>query len=206
MDQEGKDEEIEALHDRISGCTVCKKHVPGYAKPPVLDRGDVGQIMVVGQGPGKAELAGTKAFAGQSGKTLAEWLVQSGADPTDPRRGIYFTSVIKCFCPLPKHYSEMAANCIGFLHQQISTIAPDLIITLGKEAFLHLRAVSGSYDESLCVLHSSSDFALITPWGFHTHLLHWPHPSGLNRWLNEDSNREKLRKSFDDVRVFLERN
>src|SRR6185437_7319048 len=87
---------LNALHDEIIGCRVCEAKVIGFKKPPPLNRGDVGRVMVVGQGPGSAELRGTRAFAGQSGRTLDSWLVACGAPRNEPRSGIYFTSVIKC--------------------------------------------------------------------------------------------------------------
>jgi uracil-DNA glycosylase family 4 len=199
-----KQKEIRLVHERIDNCTICRAFVHGYAKPTSLDRGEAGRIMIVGQGPGKAELKGTKAFAGQSGKTLTKWLIACGAPTFDPRKGIYFTSIIKCFSPDRTFYGYMAGNCLTFLYQQIAIVRPDLIITLGRDSFLHLNMINHTYENSLCFLYDTREVALITPWGFHVNLMHWPHPSGMNRWHNQQLNREKLDQSFTHVKPFIE--
>lgn len=159
--------------------------------------------MIIGQGPGNAELAGVRAFAGQSGRTLEGWLVSCGANPKSPRDGIYFTSVIKCVCPSDKYFAQMAGNCRQFLRRQIMELAPELVITLGKKAYEELRVDDGTYEEGLCAPHHTSQLVLITPFGLHFNLLHWPHPSGLNRWHNESANASRLKASFDFVRQFI---
>lgn len=126
---------LSVLHGEIARCRVCEPTVDGFQKPPHLDRGGVGRVMVIGQGPGSAELSGTRAFAGQSGRTLEQWLVACGADPASPRAGIYFTSVIKCVCPSERFFSSMARNCRAFLQRQIVELGPDLIITLGRKSY-----------------------------------------------------------------------
>jgi uracil-DNA glycosylase family 4 len=191
------------IHAEVSACRVCEENVPGFQKPAALDRGNAGRIMIIGQGPGQAEVEGLRAFAGQSGRTLERWLVQCGANPDVPRAGIYFTSVIKCVCPRDKFFPMMARNCQQFLRSQIAEVRPDLIITLGKRAYDALQVSDTTYDEALCEPQHTADFVLVTPFGFHFHLLHWPHPSGLNRWLNDDNNARRLTASFDFVRPFL---
>lgn len=158
--------------------------------------------MIVGQGPGGAELKGTRAFAGQSGRTLDAWLVACGASKAAPRTGIYFTSVIKCV-GAGRDFEFMAARCIGFLHRQILTVRPELVITLGRKSFEALSASSDHYETALCKLVDTAQTLLVTPFGFHYSLLHWPHPSGLNRWLNSADNKERLRKSFEYVSRFI---
>jgi len=104
---------LEVLHEQISLCRVCESQVDNFQKPSKLDRGEAGQIIIVGQGPGSAELKGTRAFAGQAGRRLDSWLLECGASPEDPRGGIYFTSVIKCVGS-DQQFSLMAANCAVF--------------------------------------------------------------------------------------------
>lgn len=159
--------------------------------------------MIIGQGPGNAELAGVRAFAGQSGHTLEGWLVSCGASSESPRDGIYFTSVIKCVCPRDKYFAHMAGNCRQFLRKQIMELAPELVITLGKKAYQELQVGEGTYETALCVPHHTSQFVLITPFGLHFNMLHWPHPSGLNRWHNDSANAIRLKASFDFVRQFI---
>jgi uracil-DNA glycosylase family 4 len=190
------------IHADVDACYVCEERVDEFQKPAALDRGTAGRIMIVGQGPGRAELQGLRAFAGQSGRTLERWLVECGANPAAPRAGIYFTSVIKCVSH-DKFFPMMAKNCRQFLQRQIAEVRPELLITLGKRACEALQVSDQLYDRALCEPQHTSDFVLVTPFGFHFNLLHWPHPSGLNRWLNDDENLRRLTASFDFVRPFL---
>ena len=199
----GRLDQLLRIHAEVTACRVCEEHIDEFQKPVALDRGTPGKIMIVGQGPGQAEIEGQRAFAGQSGRTLERWLVECGANPAAPRVGIYFTSVIKCPCPREKFFPMMARNCRQFLQRQVMEARPEILITLGKRAYEALQVSDKEYDEVLCEPQHTSDFVLVTPFGFHFSLLHWPHPSGRNRWLNDDENRRKLTASFDSVRPFL---
>jgi uracil-DNA glycosylase family 4 len=159
--------------------------------------------MIVGQGPGANEIEQLRAFAGPSGKRLDEWLVQCGASQDMPRAAVYMTSVIKCVPPDETHFPTMIQNCHHFLYEQISIVKPELIVTLGAVAYKELSFTSFSYDQALCKIYRSQDFLLFTPVGFHYNLLAWPHPSGLNRWHNEDQNEALLMASFELLRPYL---
>lgn len=193
---------LNALHEEISRCRICEATATDFKKPSHLNRGEPGRVMIVGQGPGGAELKGTRAFAGQSGRTLDAWLVACGASPVAPRTGIYFTSVIKCVGG-GGDFEVMAANCIGFLHRQILAVRPALVITLGRRSFEMLGISSEDYEAALCKLVDTTQTLLVTPFDFHYSLLHWPHPSGRNRWLNLAENKARLRQSFEYVGRFL---
>jgi uracil-DNA glycosylase family 4 len=195
---------LESVHARIDVCRVCEGKVSGFLKPSTLHRGDPGKVMIIGQGPGKTELQSGNAFSGQSGKTLNQWLIACGADPRQPRRGIYLTSIIKCCTDGGgKAVSLMADNCFSFLAEQIAAIQPAVLITLGKIAYENLRFFSLSYDSALCSPKHSRDYLLISTFGFDFWQLTWPHPSGLNRWLNVPENKRRLQNSFDFVREVL---
>lgn len=204
-DRAGNDEKFRSLallHREIGLCRVCETQITDFQKPPHLDRGEPGHIIVIGQGPGHAELNATRAFAGQAGRTLDKWLVACGAAADNPRGGIYFTSVIKCVGS-DVQFGLMAANCASFLQRQILEIRPALVITLGKRSFDALTITSEDYNLALCKPFNTADTLLVTAFDFHYSLLHWPHPSGRNRWLNVPGNRDRLNASFDYVRKFL---
>jgi len=196
--------QLKLLHQQIDACRVCAQMVPDFTKPLKMERGEAGPIMVVGQGPGNTEIAKGRAFSGYSGKRLDEWLVQCGANEQNPRIGIYLTSVIKC-AGAKKYFSTMAHNCRSFLNKQLSIIRPALVITLGQEAYEELSFNEMRYDLALCREQRSSEIVFMTPVGFHYNLLPWPHPSGLNRWHNDEENNEMLKASFQIVIAYLVR-
>ena len=191
------DDSLAHVHADIERCLDCRNLAPGLRKPIKMDRGDVGQVLIVGQAPGNAEHTRERAFAGAAGTTLNQWLVASGADPIAPRRGVYMTSVLKCLCPTKSLFPHMADRCRGFLSRQIGLIRPALVITLGRPAFQELRVVDTlDYDDALCIVYSTAEHVLVTNANHHYKLVHWPHPSGLNRWHNSASNRARLETSF----------
>jgi uracil-DNA glycosylase family 4 len=190
------------LHDRINSCHLCSTVVPNFVKPLTMNRGEAGSIVVVGQGPGNTEIAKEQAFSGYSGKRLDEWLIQCGATKERPRAGIYMTSVIKCI-GAKNAFPKMAHNCRPFLNQQLSIIRPALVITLGQQAYEELRFNQAPYQAALCQEYRSADYVMMTPVGFHYSLLPWPHPSGLNRWHNDQENIDLLTASFQTVRAHL---
>ncbi len=195
---------LSLLHERINNCRVCERLVPQFAKPQKMDRGEVGSIVIVGQAPGNKELVKGKAFSGNSGKKLNEWLVRCGANREHPRKGIYLTSIVKCQ-GAKELFSRMVHNCRTFLNLQLTIIQPRLVITLGQEAFEELRFETSEYNLALCREYRSLDYVLMTPVGFHYSLLPWPHPSGLNRWHNNKSNVQLLNASFEIVGRYLQK-
>ena len=97
----------------------------------------------------------------------------------------------------------MARNCSGFLQRQIMAIKPQVVITLGKDAYFNLRFLAQGYDEALCLPVHTSSFLLFAQLGFHFWFLPWPHPSGLNRWHNIPENRQRLQESLGFIHRLL---
>jgi uracil-DNA glycosylase family 4 len=190
------------LDAEIAACVRCAPLVGTLLRPSNPRRGSIGaRVMIVGQGPGRTEVSKGDVFAGQAGKTLDRWLTNCGAPASEPRSRVYLTSLLKCVCPDQKHFDRMASQCINFLARQIGLIRPQLVITLGLPAYEAL-ADGEPYGAALCTLRENTSM-LIPSWrrGF-LHLV-WPHPSGLNRWLNDPEHRKQLTDSFAHVRPFL---
>jgi uracil-DNA glycosylase family 4 len=193
---------LDALHQTIDACRKCENSIPNLCKPIRMLRGTPGDVMIVGQGPGKQECAAGYAFAGQSGKRLDQWLRKCRRRGS-ARDGIYLTSVVKCVKRSDQELRIMVRNCRPFLEKQIALIRPKLIITLGRLAFETLNFSYMSYTDALCIPLETKEHVLLPRFGYHLTLLPWPHPSGLNRWLNEKRNRQALEKSFQTVATFL---
>jgi uracil-DNA glycosylase len=106
------------------------------------------KIVLVGEAPGKEEELQLKPFVGGSGQLLTELLIKAGIH----RDECYITNVVKIRPPgnnFDVYYHDGEKRCqptdflktsIAALHDELSTLKPNLIIPLGDEA---LRAVSG---------------------------------------------------------------
>lgn len=195
---------FEKLNEEIISCDRCAGIKSPLLKTSIRNRGLASNIMIVGRNPGNKEAEAGRPFAGPSGKRLDDWLIQCGGNKENPRSGIYFTSALKCFCDSRKtDFKQMAANCESFLKRQINLVKPKLIITLGEDSYLHVAETQDSFNQALYKIYKTEELILISKFDYHYHLLVWPHPSPLNRLLNDDENKRKLIQTFDVVRKYL---
>jgi DNA polymerase len=195
---------LQVLQDDIARCRVCAEFAPAFSKPAAMNRGSPGPIMIVGQGPGKTELRAERAFAGPTGRRLDQWLTEAGCDPNDPRRHIYCTSITKCYTSDDNQIPRMARHCAKFLQQQLAITRPQLVVTLGTLAYEHFAVDATPADEAWCRLFDSRvQFPLLAD-DEQFHILVWPHPSPLNRWLNSPDNLAKLRGTFPIIKRVIE--
>ncbi len=119
---------LEDLERRVHACEACalvKKRtnaVPGEGSPTA-------DLMFVGEGPGFYEDRDGRPFVGPAGRFLEELLASIGLTRSD----VYITNMVKCRPPnnrdpLP---GEIEA-CRPFLDEQMETISPKVIVTLGR--------------------------------------------------------------------------
>lgn len=194
---------LKEVHAQIDECRICEDYINPFRKPLGLDRGDAGQIVVVGEGPGKSEESESRAFAGPAGRILEQWLIKCGASPQNIRAGIYFTSVTKCVKNGANDLSIMKSNCRTFLDKQLNILKPSLVISLGAHAFSSLKFTEEPFSSAIGRIFFSGDHLLISPYDHHFHLVVWPHPSPSNRWLNDSQNKKKLMDSFNFIYPFF---
>lgn len=190
------------LHQSIDQCTVCSEFIKPLNKPqPGLNRGNGSEIFIVGEAPGNTELSSGRAFSGVSGTRLDGWLIAAGRPKEDPRKGVYLTSLLKCSCPpnYDKLFKLMWRRCSHFLSDQLELIKPRLVITLGSKSFDYLHFINGDYDSLIGPIYILDEQDLLTPQPFKA-IVHWPHPSGLNRWHNMPGRAPY--KPGEDVGVF----
>lgn len=89
------------------------------------------RVMFVGEAPGKNEDLQGEPFVGRAGENLNGILSLAGL----AREDIYIANVLKCRPPAnrnPKPDEVLA--CSPFLREQIRSIWPDIIVTLGNPA------------------------------------------------------------------------
>lgn len=85
--------------------------------------------MLVGEGPGYHEDQQGRPFVGPAGKFLEELLASVGLTRGD----VYITNVVKCRPPQNRDPLPAEVDaCRKYLEQQIATLRPLLIVTLGR--------------------------------------------------------------------------
>jgi uracil-DNA glycosylase len=127
--------------------------------PLVFGNGNVdSKIVLVGEAPGKTEVEQGKPFVGQAGKNLEEFINTLGI----LREDLYITNVVK-FRPFrinsdtgresnrPPTKEEVRIST-EFIEQELSTIKPRLVVSLGNIA---LRCILKDDKATIGVMHGS---------------------------------------------------
>lgn len=87
------------------------------------------EVMLVGEGPGFYEDQQGRPFVGPAGKLLDQLLALGGLK----REEVYITNVVKCRPPENRDPLPVEVEaCRKYLEEQIRTIKPKLIVTLGR--------------------------------------------------------------------------
>ncbi|MEM7136837.1 MAG: uracil-DNA glycosylase [Myxococcota bacterium] len=137
---EGRRERLVALATEAAGCTRCELHQK--RNQAVFARGNPDTDLVfVGEGPGYHEDQQGLPFVGRAGQLLDRMVAAMGYD----RDGVYICNVVKCRppdnrTPLPTE----ATACAHFLVPQLESVAPKVIVALGRCAAENLRCVPPS--------------------------------------------------------------
>jgi len=94
------------------------------------------QILFIGEGPGAAEDNAGLPFVGRSGELLTKMIERVLNIPRDQ---VYIANIVKCRPPNNRTPSAVEAHtCIPYLWNQIESIEPDIIVTLGATAYHYL--------------------------------------------------------------------
>ena len=130
MDAAAKGQSLASVAKRASACRACvlcqgrTNAVPGEGNPDA-------DIMFIGEGPGFYEDQQGRPFVGASGKFLDELLAGIGLD----RRKVFIANVVKCRPPNNRDpQPDEIEACGAFLQEQIDTIEPKVIVTLGRHS------------------------------------------------------------------------
>jgi len=120
--------ELEALGERMRGCTVCglakgrTQVVPGEGNPQA-------EVLFIGEGPGFHEDQQGRPFVGPAGKFLDELLQAAGLR----RAEVYICNVVKCRPPNNRDpFPIEIQTCSQWLDAQLALIRPKVIVTLGR--------------------------------------------------------------------------
>lgn len=121
---------LESIREEIGDCSRC---------PLSLERNSIvfgvgnpkADLVIVGEAPGRDEDKQGEPFVGRAGKLLTDILLSVGLT----REDVYICNVIKCRPPKNRNPEPLEIEaCEPFLKKQIQSIAPKMILTLGKFA------------------------------------------------------------------------
>jgi len=119
----------------VSDCTRCPDLVDSRSRIVNGVGPAEAALLFVGEGPGKTEDQQGEPFVGRSGSVLDDALGEAGL----LREEVRITNCVRCRPPENRDpTTDELANCRGYLNSEISTVDPDLVVTLGKVPSQHL--------------------------------------------------------------------
>lgn len=120
-------DEIRSVMGDCRACQLCQTRtniVFGVGNPRA-------RVMFVGEAPGKNEDLRGEPFVGRAGENLNRILSLAGLE----REDIYIANVLKCRPPQNRNpQADEVLACSPYLREQIRSIWPDVIVTLGNPA------------------------------------------------------------------------
>ena len=121
-------ETLDRIAHEVSVCTKCALHES--RKKAVTGEGPAdAEIMFIGEAPGFHENEQGRPFVGAAGKFFEQLLEQAGLT----RSEVFITNVVKCRPPANRDpQPEELQNCNQYLEDQIHSINPSIIVTLGR--------------------------------------------------------------------------
>ena len=128
--QKPREVSLEEIREVMGDCRLCPLHetrtnlVFGVGNPHA-------RVMLIGEAPGKNEDLQGEPFVGRAGENLNRVLELAGLK----REEIYIANVLKCRPPGNRNpQADEVLACSPFLREQIRSIWPDIIVTLGNPA------------------------------------------------------------------------
>ncbi|HEY4180824.1 MAG TPA: uracil-DNA glycosylase [Kofleriaceae bacterium] len=116
------------LREEVGNCTRCKLH--STRRELVFGVGaEDAPLMFVGEAPGEQEDRRGEPFVGPAGELLDKMIEAMGWT----RQSVYITNILMSRPPNNRDpQPDEVAACLPFLHAKIATIAPRIIVALGR--------------------------------------------------------------------------
>lgn len=134
-----KRQSLANINEKISFCTRCS--LSKGRTNVVCGEGSINaKLMFIGGAPGVEEDKEGKPFIGQAGQLLTNLIEKMGFK----RQLVYITYAVKCY-PVGNRdpFEEEVSLCFDYLKEEIETLSPEVIITLGKVATYVLMGMQG---------------------------------------------------------------
>jgi DNA polymerase len=118
------------IREELGDCTRCKLHTTRKSIVFGVGAPDA-QLMFVGEAPGEQEDRRGEPFVGPAGQLLDKMIEAMGWT----RDSVYIANTTKCRPPNNRNPQiDELSQCMPFLDQQIASIAPRVIVALGRPA------------------------------------------------------------------------
>ena len=150
-------ESLEQIRHDLGACTRCKLHA-GRSNIVFGVGAATADLLIVGEGPGYHEDRTGEPFVGRAGRLLNRMLAAIGLE----RRTVYICNVVKCRPPNNRDPEpDEVAACSPFMHRQIASIKPKVIMTVGSFAGRSVLGMDGSVGKLRSEVRSFQDIPVV---------------------------------------------
>jgi uracil-DNA glycosylase family 4 len=119
----------------VTACERCPELCESRSQIVNGTGSDDAELLFVGEGPGEREDSEGEPFVGRSGTVLDDALRDCGLARTDIR----ITNCVRCRPPDNRDPQKKELdNCREYLEREITTVNPELVVTLGKVPTEHI--------------------------------------------------------------------
>jgi uracil-DNA glycosylase len=177
---------LDAIRLELGECTRCPLH---HARRTIVfgEGSSKARLMFVGEGPGADEDKEGRPFVGKAGRLLTRMIQAMGLD----REDVYIANVVKCRPPGNRDPEAQEINtCMPFLDAQISDIAPEVIVALGRTAAHALLGTKDSLTKLRGRFHQRNGIPIMPTY----------HPSFL---LREEQERRYKAEAWADLKQVM---
>ncbi|WP_034345431.1 uracil-DNA glycosylase [Deinococcus misasensis] len=169
MDREAELFQHQQAAETCRSCRLCQ----GRTRVVYGEGNPYSDLMFIGEGPGRDEDISGRPFVGQAGQLLDQIMGAVGLS----RDQVYIANMVKCRPPNNRNpEADEVAACRPWLDQQLQTIQPKVIVTLGNVPTQYLmnirQGITRTRGQWFDFHHSS---------GFSARLLPMYHPAFLLR-------------------------
>jgi DNA polymerase len=188
------DATLERLRRQAAGCRNCD--LWQNATQTVFGAGSAGaDVVFVGEQPGDVEDRTGKPFVGPAGKLLDRALAEAGID----RRKVYVTNAVKHFRweargkrrIHKKPNTRQIQACHPWLEDELSVIAPKLVVALGATAAQSMLGAQFRLTKHRGEVITKEGLPPVTA---------TVHPSSILRAQDDESRHEEFERFVDDLR------
>jgi uracil-DNA glycosylase len=189
---------LRSLQRDAAVCRACVEAGYPLESLPIVQPYEGQRAYMLGQAPGAVEGGQRRPWRGKAGQTLRRWL---DLEEREFYAAFYCASVTRCYpgrarsgkgdrTPTPRE-QEL---CSFWREWEFELIRPKLIVPVGGLAVRRLLGRSGLAD---CIgVRFERDGSAVVP---------LPHPSGVNIWLNDPTNRALVARAAELIHAELRR-
>jgi len=174
----------------LGECTRCKLHATRRSIVFGVGAPDA-PLMFVGEAPGEQEDKRGEPFVGAAGQLLDKMIEAMGWT----RNTVYIANTTKCRPPGNRNpQPDELEQCMPFLHAQIASIAPRIIVALGRPASNQLLGIDAPISSLRGKFH---DYPLLTAERHSLKIMPTFHPAYLLR------DPDKKRAAWADLKLVM---